>query len=745
MPSEPAIACTVEAVFPFGVFVRAADGRKYYIRRREMTLSGVADPRSLVAPGQQLRAVPIPADGSTPELSVRAALPDPWLEFARSRRPGDVVAATVKHLFADGALVEVLPGVDGYIPTREMTTSNSPVKPDDILWPGDHVEAAILKLDLPHKRLVLSIRRRIAQLTRAEVFKAQMDRATRETADEGEGEAPVLPSDVTRIDLADPVLVVEDRADIREPLLAWLWERGCEAHGAASGEEAIELCRSRPFAFGLFDLDIPGMNGVSTIRKLRELQVKMPIAVMSGPDLIAEQWPKLQPLDVVACFPKPVEQDDLLRTLLHVSRGESPEMSAEFARATVEDDIIAFQNLAEAMRGEDRIEARLRVALRQLVDDTRADKGIIFRFDPASNRVSIAAEAGQQRANKEATYLLMESPVKDVIRESRVFIEDWASSVRTARLRNLEALLSFEAALGVPLEAGGRTEYALFLFARLPNAFTHTTTRRQALSAAQLMQALLESRILEQRLEATSGVMLSGHLSSAFGHEVFNKIQSLDLQMSNLAQRLGQLPEDSAANDLWPELEKARETAAGTMQAVTDLKKTVRDFQQMMRNTDEQCVDVNGVLAITKSQLRLLAQRQGIRIDLDLDPDLPLARVNPVRIQQVFINLMLNAIQQLGEMDDPERRVLHVSSRRADDEKGPRVHVRFNDTGPGIHRQLWDKIFALGFTTRDGGSGLGLFIARSLVQSMGGRIGVEESLVPMGATFLIELPAAADS
>jgi signal transduction histidine kinase len=223
---------------------------------------------------------------------------------------------------------------------------------------------------------------------------------------------------------------------------------------------------------------------------------------------------------------------------------------------------------------------------------------------------------------------------------------------------------------------------------------------------------------------------------------VFNKIQSLDLQMNNLAQGLGRLQKDGATADLETELAQARDSAAGTMQAVTDLRKTVQDFQRMMRNTDEQSVDVNHILEVTESQVHLLAQRQGVRLDLDLAPDLPDARVNSVRIQQVFINLMLNAIQQLAELD-PRRRILHVSSRLATGEDGQRLHIRFSDTGPGIHYQRWEKIFALGFTTREGGSGLGLFIARSLVQSMGGRISVEESLVPMGTTFLVELPVAA--
>lgn len=71
------------------------------------------------------------------------------------------------------------------------------------------------------------------------------------------------------------------------------------------------------------------------------------------------------------------------------------------------------------------------------------------------------------------------------------------------------------------------------------------------------------------------------------------------------------------------------------------------------------------------------------------------------------------------------------------------IKLRFTDRGPGIHRQLWEKIFELGFSTRPSGSGLGLLTARSLVEPLGGRICVERSVVPISTTFLVELRAAA--
>jgi two-component system NtrC family sensor kinase len=67
--------------------------------------------------------------------------------------------------------------------------------------------------------------------------------------------------------------------------------------------------------------------------------------------------------------------------------------------------------------------------------------------------------------------------------------------------------------------------------------------------------------------------------------------------------------------------------------------------------------------------------------------------------------------------------------------------IRVADDGPGIHRQHFDQIFSLGFTTRrQEGTGLGLYITRGLVESMGGKISLAESVILIGTTFTIELP-----
>ena len=104
---------------------------------------------------------------------------------------------------------------------------------------------------------------------------------------------------------------------------------------------------------------------------------------------------------------------------------------------------------------------------------------------------------------------------------------------------------------------------------------------------------------------------------------------------------------------------------------------------------------------------------------------------------------MLNGIQHM-EIKRYGQRMLTISTAYCTTMAVAWVQARVSDTGPGIHRQQWDRVFDLGFTTRPEGSGLGLFIARSLITSMGGQISIENSTIPIGTTFLVELSRASE-
>jgi len=110
---------------------------------------------------------------------------------------------------------------------------------------------------------------------------------------------------------------------------------------------------------------------------------------------------------------------------------------------------------------------------------------------------------------------------------------------------------------------------------------------------------------------------------------------------------------------------------------------------------------------------------------------------DPVQLQQVLINLILNAMEAVADMP-PDRRSVVVDTAR----DGDSVSVSVRDRGQGIAADNLPKIFESFFSTKQKGMGLGLSIARTIVEAHGGRIQAENGLVH-GAVFRIELPAVA--
>ena len=736
----------VDRVLPFGAFVRLKDGTRAYIRRRELSLEGDLDPRTLVSQGEEIRAKVsnLGGPGRSMELSMRATLPDPWKQFTSQFREGDVVIATVKELVPRGGFAQIVPGVKGFIPLHELA-SWKVERPEEVVWTDDHVEAVITWLDSTRRRVTLSIRRRLSQLSRAEVV---MEKLHQRAGPQTTGEVPLEEEQLSiseaeqsdEIEGAGPVLVVEDDNAIREPLVKWLTRRGCVAQGVRTVPEAVVFCQRHDYGLILVDLDLPGLDGLSLIRQLRNCGHSTPVAVMSSPEWIEEHLPEIQALEVAEVFPKPLDLDDIQQLLRRQAKGEKLGVQLEPAASTAAAERQPFQELAAAMRSGQPLAGRFRQGLEQLVEATRAEEGIVFHLDQISQTVSIAAQAGTISLNQDAIYSLIGSPVKDVIEEEGPVWENRISQGRAARFRKLLDLLPFESCIGVPVEASGQAEHALFLFHREPDAFSRYRLR-DAWAMATLFAAALESQALDKRIQAMSRILLSGQLAAGFGHEVYNKLSGLELQFRNVRSDFRFLGRDHPAVGASSDFREIEHTLDRAVETAMDLKRAVIDFRRLMETREEQAVDVNQVARQAEALVQPLARRAKVDLRLIVDQNLPPAVGSAIGLQQVFLNLMLNAVQHMERKPD-DRRVLEIAIACEVGDGDHPVKVRFSDTGLGIHRQLWEKVFALGFTTRPGGSGLGLYIARSLVESMGGRIFVEESLVPLGTAFLVELPAA---
>jgi signal transduction histidine kinase len=150
----------------------------------------------------------------------------------------------------------------------------------------------------------------------------------------------------------------------------------------------------------------------------------------------------------------------------------------------------------------------------------------------------------------------------------------------------------------------------------------------------------------------------------------------------------------------------------------------------------QQTLDVNEIIRETVALLRDEAVRYNISVRTELAADLPQIVGDPVQLQQVAMNLIVNSIEAMKDVNGIREMV--ILSQRAENEQ---VLVSVSDTGIGFPPQLTEQIFDPFFTTKPHGTGMGLRISRSIIESHGGRLWAEGA-TGRGAAFHLSLPAA---
>src|ERR1700742_2593416 len=185
-----------------------------------------------------------------------------------------------------------------------------------------------------------------------------------------------------------------------------------------------------------------------------------------------------------------------------------------------------------------------------------------------------------------------------------------------------------------------------------------------------------------------------------------------------------------------PNLDRARPAAAKIDKYGNRAAEIIDRIRSLYKKSPprREWVDVNGVIHEMLTLLKGEATRYSIAIRMDLAAQLPKTMVDRVQLQQVFMNLMLNGIEAMKDSGGE----LTVRSQLQDSQ----LLFSVSDTGVGLPTDKGDQIFSAFFTTKTQGSGMGLAICRSIVESHGGRLWANGD-GGRGATFHFPLPAAA--
>jgi two-component system, LuxR family, sensor kinase FixL len=238
----------------------------------------------------------------------------------------------------------------------------------------------------------------------------------------------------------------------------------------------------------------------------------------------------------------------------------------------------------------------------------------------------------------------------------------------------------------------------------------------------ELKQAERDLAAIRLELAHAARLALVGELSASIMHEIRQPLAAM-LANASAGRRLAQ---DSEIREIFEEIEQS---GIRTADIIEHLRTLVRK-----RPLALQALDVN---QIAQDVLRLVAadaQRRSTTLVAELSPALPSIHADRVCLQQVLLNLVVNALDAVAEAAAAERRVILRTSSAADC-----VEISVSDTGNGIPADVLPKLFATFFTTKKDGLGLGLAISRSIVEAHAGRIWVQDHHGG-GATFRLSLP-----
>jgi signal transduction histidine kinase len=223
-----------------------------------------------------------------------------------------------------------------------------------------------------------------------------------------------------------------------------------------------------------------------------------------------------------------------------------------------------------------------------------------------------------------------------------------------------------------------------------------------------------------------------GELTASLAHEVN---QPITAAVTNANTCLRWLARDH------PDVEEAREAAMRIVRDGTRAAEIISRVRLLFKKgtAEWELVDINAVIREMIVLLRDETARYNILVGMNLASDLPQVMADRVQWQQVFMNLMMNAIEAMKNVDG--MRVLDIKSQRAEND---RLLVSVTDTGVGLPAQQTEQIFNAFFTTKAHGTGMGLRICRSIVEAHNGRLWATAN-PERGATFHITLPAKVEA
>lgn len=245
------------------------------------------------------------------------------------------------------------------------------------------------------------------------------------------------------------------------------------------------------------------------------------------------------------------------------------------------------------------------------------------------------------------------------------------------------------------------------------------------------LQAEQQSHLAKEKLTQVARLATVGEMAAGVAHEINQPLTAITAY-ARACERFLAMPQPDIAESVT----LLREIVAEGLRA-GDIIRRLRQMVRLDAPDIRSRIDVNRLVEELGALLESDARAHEVRLRTNLSPGLPAVTGNGLHLQQVILNLVRNGLEALSTTPPGERQLTISTVTDGDDG----LEIRVDDTGPGVDPAIADQLFEPFSTTKLTGTGLGLTMSRTIVQSHGGSL-VTRSLKPRGTRFAIRLPAA---
>jgi len=514
---------------------------------------------------------------------------------------------------------------------------------------------------------------------------------------------------------APRLLVVDD-----EPGIAQLCERilslaGFDVSSFTSPRQVLDLLQKERADLLLVDIRMPEISGFDVLQLARQYQPEIALLAMTGYGTVETAIQALR-RGVDGLLLKPFEKDELVQTVQQALLDN--QQKQDVARMMA---LRPLFSVTESLFAETRPNVLLDLVMGILLRQLACPNASFFQWDARQTKLRLLAERGRPAPLNlvEQTYETQTPLFVAAGLEAEAPLEAALQSAELSGLMVIPvSLADFRCVLLVSRQRGDppfrKVDLEMF-----------TILARQAAIAMENARLYQELRSYVQRVEESQRALVQaeklaavGRMTASIAHEVNNPLQSVRSCLHLVARE-----------DAPPEMrQKYLEL---TVQEVERLQNTVRRALEFYRPSQEfrpvQVLDVlEHALHLMNSQLR----ERGIRVTTSWPPGLPPVQAISNQLEQVFINLTLNAFDAM-----PEGGEFNISI----EQKRKWVEIFFRDTGPGIPPEIRKHIFEPFVSSKPTGSGLGLSVSYDIVTAHNGELDYLPAQGP-GACFRIRLP-----